>query len=233
VLLAIFSNKFVRVLTILLGVQAGFFYAASHGDAMRLKKPLADFPASIPGWNRVADAVVDEDTRSVLKADDVLSRFYARPIPDAAILTPAQREVAMMGAKELFIAYFSTQQQGQSPHSPKNCLPGAGWIQVDSGELQVPINGLPKPITINKYVIVKGSAQSLVLYWYQSHGRVVADEFAAKFFLVADSMRYHRSDTALVRVVAPVFNDDFAEALDSSTAFVQSVFPEIYRFLPM
>lgn len=139
----------------------------------------------------------------------------------------------MIGAEELFIAYFSTQQQGQSPHSPKNCLPGAGWTQVETGEVEIPIKGLPKPITINKYVIVKGNAQSLVFYWYQSHGRVVANEFTAKFFLVADSMRYHRSDTALVRVVTPVFQDDFAGALDSSTAFVQAAFPEIYRFLPM
>ena len=150
----------------------------------------------------MGDSVVDDDTRGVLKADDVLSRFFA---PSAMLtvnhMTKEEREGAIAGAQELFIAYFSTQQQGQSPHSPKNCLPGSGWQAVDVGEITLPIAGMAKPITINKYIITKGTSQSLVLYWYQSHGRVVANEFAAKFYLVADSIRYHRSDTALVRVV--------------------------------
>ena len=64
-------------------------------------------------------------------------------------------------------------------------------------------SGGRRTIHINHYVVSKGEAQSLVLYWYQSQGRVIADEFAAKFYLVADSIRQHRSDTALVRVVIP------------------------------
>ena len=232
-LLAILGNKFVRVLTLLLAMQAGFFYAASHGDARKLANPLVKFPEEISGWHRIVDGVVDDETRGVLKADDVLSRFYGKMPVDASVLTNQQREAVMASAKELFIAYFSTQQQGQSPHSPKNCMPGAGWTAVDNGEIEVAIPGLAKPITINKYVIAKGSTESLVLYWYQSHGRVVANEFAAKFYLIADSMRYHRSDTALVRVVTPVFHDDYASALDSSVGFVQALFPAVYKFLPM
>ena len=67
----------------------------------------------------------------------------------------------------------------------------------------MPIEG-ERPIHINQYVVEKGQAQSVVYYWYQSQGRVIADEFAAKFYLVSDSISHHRSDSALVRVVVPI-----------------------------
>jgi EpsI family protein len=230
---AIWSNKYVRFLTIVLVLQATLFYTASHGDGRPLSQPLKNFPEHLPGWQMLSQGIVENDTLEVLKADDVLSRFYVRPLQtDPKLLNIGQKEALVTTAEELFIAYFSTQQNGQSPHSPKNCLPGSGWEPVDTGEIAVPIAGWGD-IKINKYVIAKGEHQSLVLYWYQSHGRVVANEFSAKFFLVADSLRYHRSDTALVRVVAPVMHDDLAGALDAATNFVQAVFPATYHFLPM
>jgi EpsI family protein len=230
----IFQSKYLRVLTIVLVLQAALFYTASHGDSRILRQPLKQFPEVVSGWQGVVDGVVEQETLDVLKADDVLSRFYIHmPMSKFVSLPKEEQQATMMRSEELFVAYFSTQQQGQSPHSPKNCLPGAGWTPVDTGEMSVPIAGLAAPIVINKYVIEKGSSQSLVLYWYQSHGRVVANEFSAKFFLVADSLRYHRSDTALVRVVTPVLHDDLAASMDSATSFVQAIFPAIYKYLPM
>jgi hypothetical protein len=61
---------------------------------------------------------------------------------------------------------------------------------------------------------------------------VIADEFAAKFYLVADSIRYHRSDTALVRVVVPVQGVTEQEAVARAARFVQAVYPELKAFLP-
>jgi EpsI family protein len=230
----IWNSKYVRILTIVLLLQAALFYTASHGDSRPLQKPLQDFPEKLPGWQMLTQGVVDKDTMDVLKADDAMSRVYLKvPASDSRVLTREQRDAMAASAQDLFIAYFSTQQQGQSPHSPKNCLPGSGWQPLETGEITVPIPALSSAITINKYVISKGENQSLVLYWYQSHGRVVANEFAAKFYLVADSLRYHRSDTALVRVIAPVIHDDLAGALDGATSFVQSVFPAVYHYLPM
>ena len=50
----------------------------------------------------------------------------------------------------------------------------------------------------------KGLDKQLVLYWYQSHGRVVASEYWSKFYLVTDAVRMNRTDGAIVRVIAPV-----------------------------
>jgi len=228
------KNRYVYVLTVFLMLQATLFYLADHGDSRPLSKPLKDFPEVFSGWQMIAGAALEPGTQEALKADDILERFYvSSSVPGAGLLRGDQRDAVMASAEELFIAYFSSQQQGQSPHSPKNCLPGAGWAQVENGEISLSIPGFATPITINKYVVSKSESESLVLYWYQSHGRVVASEFGAKVNLVMDSLRYHRSDTALVRVVVPVIHNDLAGALDRGTSFVKDVFPEVYRYLPM
>ena len=88
-------------------------------------------------------------------------------------------------------------------------------------------------ININKYVVSRGEDESVVVYWYQSQGRVIADEFAAKFYLIADSIRHHRSDTSLVRIVVPV-TDRMPREKASRTAvdFVQAAYPVVNSRLP-
>jgi EpsI family protein len=108
----------------------------------------------------------------------------------------------------LFIAFFKTQRYGQAPHSPKNCLPGNGYEPIESGPITVAVPGRAEPIRINRYLTARGDEKSVTLYWYQSHDRVIAGEFAAKFWLIADSIRYHRSDTSLVKIVVPVRDGD-------------------------
>ncbi|MDP9169353.1 MAG: EpsI family protein, partial [Acidobacteriota bacterium] len=74
--------------------------------------------------------------------------------------------------------------------------------------------------------------ESIVLYWYQSQGRVIANEFSAKFYLIADSIRKHRSDAALVRVIAnvPPGQRDFASKV--ATDFVKASYPVVKSYLP-
>jgi len=135
------------------------------------------------------------------------------------------------GDANLFIAYFKTQRQGQSPHSPKNCLPGSGYQPSESGRIDVPVAG--GSININRYVVSRGEDESVVMYWYQSQGRVIADEFAAKFYLIADSIRHHRSDTSLVRVVVPVTEHMTREkASQTAIDFVQAAYPAVSAWLP-
>lgn len=211
---SILRSKFVYGLTLVVVVQAVLFYTASHGENTPIPAPLTTFPAVLGHWHEVQEGVIDQDTRDILKADDLMSRVYADG-----------------GAKpELFIAYFKTQRQGQSPHSPKNCLPGSGWQQLQTGRIDVPV--ADGSININRYVVEKGDAQSVVFYWYESQGRVMADEFAAKFYLISDSIRHHRSDTALVRVVVPIPDGHTEKAEKIGTEFVQTFYPVVKAYLP-
>jgi len=211
---SLLRSKFVYGLTLVLVVQAVLFYSASHGEKTPLAAPLNGFPTVIGDWHLEQVGVVDQETQDILKADDLLTRSYT----------------SSEGGANLFIAYFKTQRQGQSPHSPKNCLPGSGWQQMETGRIDVPIGD--GSIHINQYVVEKGEAQSVVLYWYQSQGRVIADEFAAKFYLISDSIRHHRSDTALVRVVVPISRDQTKHAEKVGVDFVQTFYPVVKGYLP-
>ena len=213
----VLRSPYARVATAILLVQAAAFYYAFRGEAkVALAQPLEQFPTSAGTWQVASVGVVEPEVQEILKADDTLTRWYVSPI----------------GGANLFVAFFKTQRTGQSPHSPKNCLPGSGWVPSTTGAIDVSIPNTSETIRINHYVVSKGENRSVVLYWYQTEKRVIADEFAAKFYLVADSIRYHHSDTSLVRVVVPVVRKDDAAATAQGVAFVQAIYPQLKTYLP-
>ncbi|HWR53759.1 MAG TPA: EpsI family protein [Bryobacteraceae bacterium] len=213
---AFLRGRNARILTAVLLLETAGLWAVSQGESTPALQSLSGFPVEIGAWRSIQEGTLDDATMEVLRADDVLSRTYAEP----SSYRPAN----------LFIAYFKSQRTGQAPHSPKNCLPGAGWEPSDSGELDITVPGRGT-IRVNKYIVSKGEDKSVVLYWYQSHQRVIASEYAAKVYLVADAIRYNRTDTALVRVVVPVAGDE-AAAIDIAKRFVQGIFPSLGQFLP-
>jgi EpsI family protein len=131
---------------------------------------------------------------------------------------------------ELYLGYYQSQRTGETIHSPKNCLPGAGWEPVRSGRLTIPVSDRP-PIVVNEYLIEKGPAQYLVLYWYQAHGRVIASEYSGKAWLVYDAITRNRTDEALVRVLTSTRNGE-EQARATAVQFVQSLYPRLNRFIP-
>lgn len=212
------KSRSSRILTLVLFAQAILFYTLSRGEAVPLAPPLSGFPSEVGGWTLATEGVIEKEVLDVLRADDILNRVYA---------DPGTRQSA-----GLFVAYFKTQRTGQAPHSPKNCLPGSGWVPSKSETLTIPVTGRAEPISVNRYVVSRGSNKSVVIYWYQSRGQVIASEYRAKFRLVLDSIRYNRSDTALVRIVVPVANGNEAAATETATRFIESVFDPLTRQLP-
>lgn len=216
--LGFLRNKYALVLTVALAAQAVGLQAISRRENVPLSRPLAEFPLQIGGWQMAQQGVVEKEVMDVLKADDVLNRTYYDPALDRAA--------------NLFVAYFKSQRAGQAPHSPKNCLPGSGWSPSQSGITSIAVPGIAAPIRVNRYVVSRGESQSVVLYWYQSRDRVIASEYRAKFYLVADAIRYNRTDTSLVRVVVPVGPDGLEPATRAAEQFVRAFFIPLRQFLP-
>jgi EpsI family protein len=188
------------VLSTLFLVQGAAFYGlARRTEAIPPLKPLSAFPTVIGEWRMLREGVIEHDQKDVLRADDYLTRQYAAT-----------------GGKQtsLFVAFFRSQRAGQTPHSPKNCLPGSGWTWSVSDTIGVNVAGRAQPIVINRYIVSKADERAVVLYWYQSRERVVASEYRAAAFTAWDALRYNRTDTELVRVVTPVTQDgvDFIQA---------------------
>jgi EpsI family protein len=214
----LFQSKYARILTAALIIQAGLFYATSRGENIPSVRPLRDFPLEFTGWTMAHEGYVDDETQSVLRADDTLVRMYANP--------------KFQTQANLFVAFFKTQRTGKTPHSPKNCLPGSGWEKSTDDYLDVSIPGVAEPVQVNRYIVSKGDAKSLVLYWYQTPNRIVASEYKAKLLTVEDAIRYNRTDTALVRVVVPVQGNNDAAAQQIAVDFVQSFFVPLRKYLP-
>ena len=206
-----------RLVTLFLIIQTAVLYSSIRPEYVPPSRPLAQVPHEFGSWNMAQESFVDKETEDVLKADDTLNRVY--------------RDTSTGDQASLFVASFRTQRNGKTPHSPKNCLPGSGWTQLSSQNYPVDI-GLAAPVVVNRYVIVHGDERELVLYWYQSRDRVVADEFKAKFWVVADAMRLNRTDTALVRVIVPIANNDEARATKTGVDFVRAFFSTVQQYLP-
>ena len=216
-------SGYARVLTAALVLQGGVFYAlAMRKEKTPPMRPLSEFPVTLPGYRMVRDIPTSPDLANILKADDTLTREYVGGSGTGGSGTTLL----------LYIAFFNSQRYGQAPHSPKNCLPGEGWEPVDSGIVQIPVEGWPTPIAINRFVVQHGEDKEVTLYWYQSHNRIIAHEFSAKFWLVVDSIRYNRSDSSLVRLIVPVRENEVDDATRAGVNFIQAAFPALLRQLP-
>ena len=203
------------MIAVLLAGAAGMGFL-SHGESTPPARPLSEFPKDIGSYRSVAEYPFDAETLKILGVTDYVNRAY---------FSPAQGELG------LYIGYFRTQRTGAAIHSPKNCLPGAGWQPTVSEIYQL---SLPdgRKVPVNLYVLQKDLDQEVVLYWYQSHGRVVASEYWGKFYMVEDAIRLNRTDAALVRITAPVRNGDLDAARNQAIAFAQQVAVDVGRVIP-
>ena len=224
-MLKFLNSPAARIVTVLLVIQAAVLYSAVRPEFIPDSRPLEGMPRTLGSWQLLQTGVIEQEVLDVLKADDLLNRTYC---------TSALGDCVKTGqgvAANLFVAAFRTQRTGKAPHSPKNCLPGSGWVKISSGEIPIDV-GRGSPISVNRYVVAYGSQQDLVLYWYQSRDRVVANEYKAKFWVIRDAIRLNRTDTALVRVIVPVTNRDEAQAQATATDFVKSFYSTLLDYLP-
>ncbi|MGC4053305.1 MAG: EpsI family protein [Paludibaculum sp.] len=202
---------------LLLVAAIGAEYSMKRTEYVPDLQPLAGISQTAGAWTSIRDYPMEKEVLDELKADGTLVRDYKNP----AYNDPAN----------LYIAFFRTQRTGVAPHSPKHCLPANGWTQETSSIIDINVPGASAPVNVNRYIVSHGSAKSIVYYWYLTPYRSVASEYMAKFYLVADSLRYQRSDTAMVRIVVPITTDEQAadrEALD----FLNSIYPAVKQYLP-
>lgn len=203
---------------LLLTVTALLLHARSSNEVMPPREQLASLPHQLGPWTGT-DITIPQEILDILGAGDFLLRVYRPPDPSQSYV-------------DLFVAYFPSQRSGDSIHSPKNCLPGAGWSPVESTRVTLTLPGHPA-FPANRYVIAKGDDRMLVLYWYLAHDRAVASEYWAKFYLVADAMRLNRSDGSLIRVTTPLRpGESIDHAQERLTSLAGNLTPVIDRYVP-
>jgi EpsI family protein len=196
--------------------------AHSHREIYPPRAPLSSLPSQIDGWTGIDDAL-DQQTLDILGPGDFLVRDYENAAPGQPQPQPWIN---------LYIAYFPTQKAGDTIHSPNHCLPGAGWVPT-SRELVRLKRPDGSTFPVNRYVVAKSGERQLVLYWFQAHGRAVASEYWAKYYLVSDSVRMNRSDGGLVRLMTPMFDHESQESAQARIMQIGSqLIPLLDNYIP-
>jgi EpsI family protein len=214
------------LVAMLLLATSGYLARKSIAEPTLVRQPLSELPMQIGNWSGRAESPLEPKILSVLGVEDYARRtYFSRNEP---------------GWVSLYIGYYASQRQGDTVHSPLNCLPGAGWTPITQDRTTLTVKdatgaSASRQITVNRFVIQKGLERQLVLYWYQSQGRVIASEYWGRIFTVTDAIRRNRTDAALVRVIVPVL-DDAPDATGAAEAravgFVENMFPYLGRYLP-
>ena len=203
---------------LLLAGTALLLHTRPKADRNPPSEPLSQFPLSIGGWTG-SDQQIDQETLDVLGAGEFLSRVYTKGQQTSPI--------------SLFIGYFPTQRTGQTIHSPRHCLPGAGWVFESSSYCRIWSMPAASRTGLASTSSADGDARQFVIYWYQAHGRSVANEYMAKIQMVADAIRMNRTDGALVRVITPIAPSEGASAARlRAEAFTRQLAPLLPRFIP-
>lgn len=171
---------------------------------------LAGIDSEISGWKAVGDSPLPAGTLAVLAPTSYLARVYRKG---------GQR-------LDLFVAFYAQQRAGENMHSPKHCLPGAGWEIWRYASTAVPVAG-QRPVEVNLDSIQKSGERALVLYWYQSRRRVIASEYLGKLFLVRDALVDGRTAGSIVRLSL----EDKPQAADEAVRFASKLIPQVQRCL--
>jgi EpsI family protein len=205
-----------RVAMVVVLLLVARFYSAhlTSAEAVVQREPLSTLPLTIGQWRGHEAPPLADDVLAQLGVDDYVNREYS---------TAGSVPVGV------YVGYYASQRQGDTIHSPQNCLPGAGWRPVETGVTDLRAGG--RTVRVNQFVIQKGLDRQLVFYWYQGRGRVVANEYRNKALLMLDAARLHRTNGGLVRLIASL-DSTGGDPKAALSAFAVLLLPQLDRHLP-
>jgi EpsI family protein len=212
------SVRYVPVVTcLLLLCAAGLTVSllSSRSEITPDRARFAGFPARLGEWQG-RTSLLDPQTESGLALDDYILSDYSRSDGKPV---------------NLYVAYYSSQRKGESPHSPLVCLPGNGWQITNLDRTSYEGFGAEQPM--NRVVIEQGSNRQIVYYWFDERGRKIANEYLAKWYLLTDAIFMNRTDGALVRLMTSVLPGELEHDADERLqAFMHDAVPSLEAYLP-
>jgi EpsI family protein len=210
-----YKRPVVIVIIMLMTMILLFFVRQS--ERIKPNKPFDTFPMKIGEWQGIPDKF-DARIYDVLGVDDsVLANYRSEK----------------KGSVNLYVGFYQSQKEGDLIHSPKNCLPGAGWNITETSIESIDVSDKKenKTIDVIRLRLEKESQKQVVLYWFQSQGRIISSEYMQKIWLVIDSITKHRTDGSFVRLISPVMGDE-SQTLERMKEFAKEIFPYLTEYIP-
>lgn len=209
------TQKTIIIISILL-ITSVLTALATHTENIAPNKSFNEFPLNIGSWQGKASQL-DEKIYNILGVEDYIMADF-RNSPGKVI--------------NLYVGFYQSQKQGDLIHSPKNCLPGAGWNIIDSAVIPIDLDTpILKKTKVIKLLLAKGGQQQVVLYWFQSRGRIIASEYMQKIWLVVDSITKNRTDGSFIRLISPVIKDEDT-ATNLLKEFATQLYPILNEYIP-
>ncbi len=205
-----------------LGLDFYTYHYLASDPVFPERTSFEDFPSQLGDWECPKREVVDAESIANLGVTDYLLCTFQNP--------QRRRTVGV------YVGYHASQVREagggsgeNSIHPPAHCLPGSGWDIIDNQTVQLDMPGMPQaPANVKRLVIAKGEARQLTYYWYQSRGRVVAEDWRKVLFVGFDRATQGRTDGSLIRFTVPILRDDEAGAEES----FRDLAPQILARMP-
>ncbi len=204
------------VAVLLLGMTLGLSKGINFREAVPANRSFKEFPMQVDQWAGKPQAMDVEFIDALDFSDYIMADFK----------DPKGRNI------DFYVAYYDSQQKGESIHSPATCLRGGGWVFKESGKAQIPM-GDGTTLPVSRALIQKGQYSQISYYWFPMRGRNLTNAYEMKWYNFWDALTRQRTDGALVRVIALVRPDESpAEAEKWLQSFVRRVTPVLGEFLP-
>lgn len=207
--------KGLIVASLLMLVTFAYLKMMSHGEDMPPLKPFSDFPKQIGEWKGKEQYFSQEVYDAVGVDDSTLVSF--NNLKNQSI--------------QLYIGYYRSQRKGDLIHSPKHCMPGAGWEITQSSIEPVTLSS-GHTMNIIKLNLEKQDQTMVVLYWFHSRGRIINSEYKQKVYLVLDSIFRNRTDGSFVRLISTVHNERPEDTTKRMKQFIDQLIPILNEYLP-
>jgi len=204
-------ESYLVLAVVLVGLGGPIAIRVARAPAVELGRSFDRFPMELGPWHG-QPAHIDPEMVKATKSDAHLNAEFSHP---------GQPPVS------LWIAYYETQKKaGGFVHSPKLCLTGGGWTQLDTG-----ISRIGKDRPVNYMILKQMGAGMVVYYWYLQRGRWFTNEYLNKFYLVVDGLTRRRTDGALIRLITPA-EPNVEAARQRLDAFARELAPVLPDFIP-
>jgi EpsI family protein len=190
----------IRALLVILIFGTGGLFASGMRAGRDGRPAVPDLPRldpGPPGWTS-RDYAMSAATLRTLGADAYVNRVYRRT--DGAWVA-------------VFVGYFGEQRVNSQIHSPRQCVPGAGWNVVahEAG---------PRAAAMLITEPSRGDLHRMV-YWFRTRSGVLTGEYALKWDLVMNSFRSRPTDAAFIRFLGA--EEDHEAIRDLMTALEPSL----------
>jgi EpsI family protein len=179
-----------------------------------LERPLRTFPVQVNGWVQVKDVTFSQGIMGVLQATDYLFRDYADKNGNRV---------------NLYIGFHDGGPNSGPIHSPRNCLPGSGWV-LDSQRL-ISVSGPEGPLEVVRAEYSKDGTTHVFYYWFNVRNHIITDEYKLKMMEIASSLTMRRKDSSFIRIAMDKRFDQRNEGAVFEQ-FFKDFYPLIREYLP-